>query len=539
MQQTSPDHYDAVVIGGAFSGAAFATLLRRSLPESRVLVVEQSERFGRKVGEATVEVSGFFLQRTLRLADHLSRQHLPKHGLRFWLTDGHRRSLHQMTEVGARNLPHVPSFQLDRSKLDEHLLEIADEEGCDVVRPARVVEVEHGEPNSTVRFEDDGGERRVRTRWVIDASGRHAFLARRRRLRQRVEEHPTAAVWARWTGVGDLDGSQVLGEDPRCGRLPEVRSIRRLATNHFCGYGWWCWVIPLSGGETSVGLVYHKELFELPGTGSKAERYRDFVTSQDGLRDLLAGATMDESDCLSYSHLPYRSSHWAGRGWALVGDAAAFLDPFYSPGLDHASISAFATVRLVERDLLAVQKDHAAAFDQEDLDRHNRAFTTSYSRWLDALYLGKYELMGDVELIACAFLFDTASYYLGVVTPVFHNSEALVNPPFGIDKPQATIAYRVVRAFNRRLRKLARLRRIAGTYGRRNAENRLFTPGFDLGTGAIAPLRRGLGMWLRLETEMMLSRLRLGWPDVSRPVQFEDRTGLKTRASEGKPAEAG
>ena len=50
--------YDAVIIGGSLSGAAAALLLRREMPELRVLVIERAERFGRRVGEATVEVSG-------------------------------------------------------------------------------------------------------------------------------------------------------------------------------------------------------------------------------------------------------------------------------------------------------------------------------------------------------------------------------------------------------------------------------------------------------------------------------------------------
>ncbi|MEE8525989.1 MAG: tryptophan 7-halogenase [Thermoanaerobaculia bacterium] len=521
-EERAGDEYDAVVIGGAFSGAAFTTLLRRWLPASRVLIVEQSERFDRKVGEATVEVSGFFLHRVLRLADHLAREHLSKHGLRFWLTDGRHRSLAEMTEVGARELPHVASYQLDRAKLDQHLLEVAGSEGCEVMRPARVIEVEHDWPRSHVRLDDGDGERRVRARWVIDASGRRAFLARRQRLLRRVEEHPTAAVWARWTGVGDMDGTAVLGRDPRAGRLPQLLSARRLATNHFCGYGWWCWIIPLSGGETSIGMVYNKELFELPGTGSKQQRYQDFVTSQDGLRELLADAVMVEGDCLSYNHLPYRSSRYAGRGWALLGDAAAFLDPLYSAGLDHVTISIYATARLVEQDLRAAGEENPrAGLDDAVLDHHNRIFVTSYGRWLEALYLGKYELLGDAELVTCAFLVDTALYYLAVVTSVYKDIETFGNPPFGIDKPQAAIAHRIMRAFSRRLCKLARMRRIAGTYGRRNAGAKIITPAFGLGSSSIAPLLRGIGMWLRLEAEHMFARLRLGWPDVSRPVPLE------------------
>ena len=78
--------YDVVVGGGAFSGASCALLLRRHLPEARVLIVEKTTEFNRKVGEATVEVSACFLTEILGLGDALAAEHLPKHGLRYWFS---------------------------------------------------------------------------------------------------------------------------------------------------------------------------------------------------------------------------------------------------------------------------------------------------------------------------------------------------------------------------------------------------------------------------------------------------------------------
>ncbi|MEM6797759.1 MAG: tryptophan 7-halogenase, partial [Acidobacteriota bacterium] len=117
--------YDVVLIGGGFAGSASAVLLKRWLPELRVLVIERGRRFERKVGEATVEVSAYFLHRVLGLYDHLSREHLPKHGLRYWFNDGEERDLTELSEVGPGEVPHLPSFQLDRTVLDQHLLETA------------------------------------------------------------------------------------------------------------------------------------------------------------------------------------------------------------------------------------------------------------------------------------------------------------------------------------------------------------------------------------------------------------------------------
>ena len=83
------------------------------------------------------------------------------------------------------------------------------------------------------------------------------------------------------------------------------------------------------------------------------------------------------------------------RGWALVGDAGAFMDPYYSPGLDFVAMSACATVDIVGDDLRS--RYGGAELPETELMRrvvlHNEAFARSYRRWIDALYVGKYELL--------------------------------------------------------------------------------------------------------------------------------------------------
>ena len=501
--------YDAVIIGGAFAGCALALVIKRHAPDARVLIVERQPTHGRKVGEATVELSAFFLHHELSLYDYLSREHLPKHGLRYWFTDGPGRSLAQMSEIGPRELPRLPSFQLDRAKLDEHLLALATEAGCEVLRPAKVADVDFGWPLSTVDIDlgESGqahGTRTVRARWVLDASGRRSLIARKLGLRRPVPAHPTTAMWARWEGVKDLDSEEVLGS----GGIPRVAASRRLATNHFCGYGWWCWVIPLQSGQTSIGLVFNHGLMSPPDVRRPRERYEAFVKSQPGLRELLADATVCPDDFMMLKHVPYATEAYADKGWALIGDAASFMDPYYSPGLDHACISAYATARLVASDL---NGDFGANADSPALAQavheHNSRFLRSFERWIGALYLDKYELFGDAELTACAYWLDTAGYFIGVVGPAYANTQALANPVFGQPIAQARWAYEIMRFFNRRLSALARARRDSGRYGARNVGWRCYTKSFDTGIRVVPALFRGLRLWMRLELQTMYDRL--------------------------------
>jgi hypothetical protein len=324
-----------------------------------------------------------------------------------------------------------------------------------------------------------------------------------------------------------------VGGDPRGPKLPVVAASRRLATNHFVGYGFWAWVIPLATGQTSIGLVYNKELYQPPDGANLKERYQRFVRETPGLGELVQGAEIDDSDFMALSHLPYRTDQYMGRGWALVADAAAFLDPYYSPGLDHAAISIYATTRILEADL-----GGRLTTDQldEKIRMHNVDFLRSYDRWLDSLYIGKYELMGDADLLGSAFLVDTALYYLGVVTPIYRNLETMGNPVFGIALPQARWAYQITRAFNRRLRGLARFRRRVGTYGKNNLGRHRYSRSFGLGIGpSIRPLARGLGLWLGAEWERFAHRLRHGRVDESKPVESAP---LKTSSPMAEPAAA-
>src|SRR6476659_1638830 len=114
--------YDAVIIGGSLSGTAVATLLLRQEPGMRVLIIEKSTRFTRRVGEATVEVSAYFLGRVLGLTQHLNESHLVKQGMRFWFANERTKTIADASEIGGRFQARLPSYQLDRAVFDEEVL---------------------------------------------------------------------------------------------------------------------------------------------------------------------------------------------------------------------------------------------------------------------------------------------------------------------------------------------------------------------------------------------------------------------------------
>jgi flavin-dependent dehydrogenase len=160
----------------------------------------------------------------------------------------------------------LPSYQLDRAAFDEEVLRRACASGAELLRPAQVTKIEltpGGQQTITVRIGE--GIKTVQSRWVVDASGVAAVLARKQGWWRSNTEHPTAAAWSRWKGVKDWDSHELATKYPEWASA--VYGIRGTATNHVIGDGWWSWWIPLKGGDVSVGVVFDQRLVDWPQEG--------------------------------------------------------------------------------------------------------------------------------------------------------------------------------------------------------------------------------------------------------------------------------
>ncbi len=487
MHKGMQESCDVAVIGGAFSGAATALLLRREVPELRVVVIERSERFDRKVGEATTEVSGCFLTKRLGLTHHLCHHHVVKNGLRFWFSQGPDDDFDRCGELGAFYQVRLPSYQVDREVLDEHVLSLAAKAGAIVWRPAKVAAIEIGGPSRlTVRTSD--GECELRSRWIIDASGRAAVLARRLNLLRGLPEHPTNSIWARFRNVKDWDGYELMSRFPGYARSCQVS--RASATNHLTGYGWWCWIIPLRGGDYSAGLVYDSRLYRPPERAHLGDKLKAHLLTHPVGREIFADAQYIEGDVKAYSALPYYSAKIAARGWQIVGDAASFLDPLYSQGLDYCSWTVSAAVDRIKRE------GRGEACDLKSL---NDRFSRSYRGWFHALYKDKYHYLGDKELMTAAFLMDLGLFFFGPVRNVVRCPRAgFAEFPFE-GSVGGTIISRAMGFFYRRLAQIAQKRLAAGVYGSMNLNSRTLLKGFEPNRHAWKLILRGVRIWLRAE----------------------------------------
>lgn len=485
-----------IIAGGALAGAASAILLLEKFPQLRLLIAEKSPQFTRRVGEATVEISALFLSRVLDLTDHLNHHHLVKQGLRFWFYNEHTRDLDQCSEIGGRYLARVPSYQVDRAVLDQEVLNRAEAAGAKLLRPAKVTSIflEEGGTQKVV-IQMDGAEKTLTCRWVIDASGFAALLSRQEGWYRKNTEHPTAAVWARWKNVKSLDSRELAQKYPEWSSA--CAGVRSTATNHLMGRGWWSWWIPLKGGDYSIGIVFDERLVQWQsGNGSLGERLKQFLMQHPYARELLENATWVEGDVHYRGNLAFSSTRYMGDGFSLVGDSGAFIDPFYSPGMDWLTYTVSSTVKLISKQLEGM-------CIRNDIAQHNIDFQNSYTKWFEALYKDKYYYFGEFDLVRLAFLIDLGTYYAGVINQPFkYGMHMLATPVF--KTPGSVPFFHFMRFYNRRLCRIAEHRAATGTQARLNHSQRFMFGGYTLEPSGLKPLLTAILGYFALE-------LREGW----------------------------
>ena len=506
--------YDVAIVGGAFSGAATALVLKRRRPDARVLIIEKTSAFDRKVGESTTEVSSCYMTRILGLTHHLGHHHLPKQGLRLWCARARDQAFDDCVELGARYGARLAGFQVDRATLDTHLLEQAVQAGCELIRPAKVSSLElHEGGEQVLTLDVQRQQRTIRARWIVDASGRAAMIARKLGHFRQNLDHPINAVWARFTGVKEWDSYEWRKKFPAMANA--CRTSREWATNHLMGYGWWCWIIPLRGGDVSAGVVYDSRIFELPAGPTLARRLHYHLISHPVGREIFWAAQAIEGDVHAFSALPYWSEKVCGDGWAAVGDATGFIDPLYSPGLDFCSFTSYFVADLLARSL--GDEDVSAA-----INYYNTQYPTTYRRWFQSVYQDKYFYMGEADLMSAALLLDVASYYSGVVREVYRDPEcAFARLPF--EGTPGRLAARLMNFYRRRLVTLAKNRAAAGTLGQANSGWRDLYDGFVPDFRLRKQFAQGLRRWLSAELKnLTLSRR---------------RTDVETNPAAGHPAE--
>jgi hypothetical protein len=291
----------------------------------KVLLLER-EKFPREhVGESLLPFCHTLLE-DLGVIDQLRKNFVRKPGVRFIDRDGNISTTWCFHHV-IKNETYL-SFQVIRGEFDHILLKNAAKNGVDVREEMTVVEADVTEAPDKVRVvvADKAGTKTTHhARFLVDASGREAFVGAKNGWRKPREELDRTAIWSHW---GDVELT---------GGLEQGLSIIIYMGLEQKG---WIWVFPLGEHRITAGFVAQNSYIrdqqrKLKVSGSKDWKYdlcMQELERSGYVRGLLHGSKMLIPMQINGNY-SYEVKNHFGSNYAMVGDARGFIDPIFSSGV--------------------------------------------------------------------------------------------------------------------------------------------------------------------------------------------------------------
>jgi len=351
--ETTPEACDVAVIGGGPAGSTVAALLARR--GHRVIALEKARHPRFHIGESLLPMNLPVFER-LGVLDKVRALGVFKAGADFEADNPRGYNTFAFARAIGKSPPHA--YQVWRQDFDRMLYQHARECGADAREGHEVTAVLQQGPRAT-RLEvrtDDGRSYCLQARYLVDASGRDAFLAAKRKLRRKNRQHQSAAIFGHFRGAASR-----LGED--AGNI----SIYRF------DHGW-MWMIPLPDGVMSVGAVCRPEYLK-QRKGRTVEYLLDTLKQSAGLWRRMERAELI-GEVRVTGNYSYDSTSMGGPGWVLVGDAFAFLDPVFSSGVYLAMSGAETAAAVVDTALQEPRREKALL---RQLERRQRAGMRRFS----------------------------------------------------------------------------------------------------------------------------------------------------------------
>lgn len=397
--------FDLAVIGGGLAGCTLALHVLKLRPETNIIVVDKrsfplSEGVG-TVGESTVEIASHYLADVLGLKEHLEQAQLPKLGLRYFLESDNNLAIENRLEVGGNKFAPTPSYQIDRSRLENFLQQELLRLGASFIEQSRVKEAEIDKQGHTLRIYSDKGEQSfVKAKWLVDASGRTSVLKKKLGL-QKDFDHDCSSAWWRMDGEFKVDE---WCKEPCWGQNNQGQHARWFSTNHLMGKGYWVWIIPLASGHTSFGIVTDSNIHPF-NTYNTFERALSWLEQHEPQLAALckkhAETLKDFAGIKNYSYSCKQV--FSPDRWALTGEAGLFVDPFYSPGSDFIAFSNTYIADLITRELSG-----------EAISMRCEIYNELYLRFAEAtikVYKNQYSILGNPLVTPLKVYWDWCFYW--------------------------------------------------------------------------------------------------------------------------------
>jgi len=351
---------DVLIIGAGPAGSVAAALLTRK--GYRVLVLEK-QRFPRfSIGESLLANSMEFLAEAGMLEAVMSHSFQFKNGASF--VHGARESQFNFAEKSSSGFAFT--FQVQRADFDKLLADEAARQGAEVRFEVEITAVDFSRPTPRVTSKAADGTVEVHeARFVLDASGFGRTLPRLLDL-DRPSDFPVRS--ALFTQIRDGIVSGAFDRQKiRIGVHPTEPTV-------------WSWLIPFSNGISSLGFVATRE-FHAKFKGSNEERLQQLIAQEPRLEELVGtvGTVRPVGEITGYAA---KVTRMHGPGFALLGNAAEFLDPVFSSGVTIAMQSASLAAKVLDRQF----KGETVDWDREFVEPLNfgvETFRSYVAGWYD------------------------------------------------------------------------------------------------------------------------------------------------------------
>lgn len=258
------------------------------------------------------------------------------------------------------------TFQVPRAQFDQVLINEAVRFGAKVRYEVEITACDVSGEQPIVTAKDAQGNVEVhKPRFVLDGSGFGRTLPRLLDL-EKPSSFPTrAALFCHIKDnivSGEFDRQKI-----RVGINPTDREV-------------WSWLIPFSNGNCSLGVVASKEQ-HAKYSGTNEERLWAMIADEPKLKQLLSKAhsVRPVGEIVGYS-ANVKTLH--GPGFALLGNAAEFLDPVFSSGVTIAIKSASMAASLLDRQLRGESVNWQVEF-ADSLMFGVETFRTFVNGWYD------------------------------------------------------------------------------------------------------------------------------------------------------------
>jgi len=334
------EHREVVVIGAGPAGAVAAALLKRQGHDVLMLERQQFPRFS--IGESLLAHCLEFVEEAGMIPAVQAAGFQVKNGAAFARGDEYTYfDFREKFTAGPG-----ATFQVQRATFDKVLADDAARQGVEVRYLQEVAAADFNGDGPVLDVRDaDGVTRQIKSRFVLDASGYGRVLARLLDLERPSSMPPRKAIF---THIEDrIDDAGFDREKILISVHPEQPGI-------------WYWLIPFSNGRCSFGVVGGQDLFGGPEEDLMTT-LRAMAEAAPNLKRVLANAVWD-TPANTIGGYSASVTRLHGPGYALLGNAAEFLDPVFSSGVTIALRSSKLATDALHRQLNGEIVDWQADF---------------------------------------------------------------------------------------------------------------------------------------------------------------------------------